>query len=308
VVVSTDTAPGSAVVSLPVHRIGVIIAKDKELKKPALEYLILHLNNLQRHFEYELLPNDLPNSPLADLDRASKGIPRKQLRDVRIPQFLVEFEAHLRSQNNSFGLREEPPRSFIFISLATFDDGYYSTRPSYELTKPNRMSVLALGDWSTHMAPPSILEFILTLMLREAVAFMSPSLQGSIHLGTKGCICDFTPEIQDAKYKALHGFVCDYCRQALVNDGLPNLAETIIRILKKEWLGKRSDPNSAAGILAHFQHDLSVTKGLTPGVGEKIASVLREEGTKQVLDIIGKIILALLFVLLAAYGIHVKCE
>ena len=119
VISTNEDANSGSELSLPIHRIGVIIADDVNLKKPALEFLILRLNTLQRHFEYELLPSGLPKSPLADLDQATEEIPRKNLRDTLIPQFLVKFESYLRNQSETFGLREEPPQSFIFISLAT---------------------------------------------------------------------------------------------------------------------------------------------------------------------------------------------
>jgi hypothetical protein len=41
------------------------------------------------------------------------------------------------------------------------------------------------------MAPPSIFEFILMLLLRQAASFRAPALSKSTHLGTKGCLFDF---------------------------------------------------------------------------------------------------------------------
>src|SRR5438874_11993120 len=64
-------------------------------------------------------------------------------------------------------------------------------------------SVLALGNWMRHMAPRSILEFIVVLLMRQAASFVVPALSKSLHLGTKGCLFDFTSELTEARYKAL---------------------------------------------------------------------------------------------------------
>jgi len=250
----------------------------------------------------------MSNSPLSSLDDQDATHDRKRIRDLDAPQFLAKYLNYLQEESDASSLKEAPPSNFIVISLAKFDDGYYSTRPSFRLTTPNRISILALGNWEDYMAPPSILEFILTLVMRESVAFVSPSLVGSIHLGTKGCICDFTPSLEEAKFKVLHGYVCQFCRERMARDGLPNLANEILAVLRKEWLGRRSDPSSPAGILSHLKYDLFVTKGLTPRWWEKMFATLREEGPKQALEIVAKIVLAILLFYLAAHGIKTRPE
>jgi hypothetical protein len=288
-----------------VSRVGIVISRSSKLQIPALRYLLLHLNCLQRHFEYEVLPNEMPNSPLGALDSDTERVNRKEIKEKRVPEFLVAYKTFLRNESAKYGLKQEPPDNFVFISLATFDDEYYSTRSSYKYTQPNRMSVLALGNWDREIAPPSILEFILTLVVRESIAFVCPSLEGSIHLGTKGCICDFTSSLEEAKFKALEGFICEYCRSAIENDGFPGLPEAVTRILRKRWLGKRSDPGSPAGILANLKYDLFVTKGLTPDPWERFVTTLQEEGTKQLLDILAKVVFGIIVLYLAVHGITI---
>jgi hypothetical protein len=291
-----------------VVRVGVLFSSDPELHTSALRYLLLKLNSLQAHFEYELLPVNLRQTGLAELDEKDCGRLREIIRDVRAPQFLKDFVAGLNEMNKEYGLQEDPPMNYLLITSTRFSDNYYSTRPEFSLTSPYRFSILALGNWKSHMAPPSLAEFILTLTLRESVAFVSDTLCASVHLGTKGCIFDFTASLEEAKFKTLHGFVCEFCRNALVQDGLADLAPSIGTILRKEWLGRRSDPSSAAGILAKLGYDLFVTRGLVPSGWERFRSAIQNEGTKQLIEIVGKVILALLFLYLSIHGIKVKTE
>jgi hypothetical protein len=96
---------------------------------------------------------------------------------------------YLETQNTEMALKEAPPERFVLVTMAQFADNYISMRQG-------SLGMLALGNWKRNMAPPSILEFIITLIMRESIAFVSPSLRGSEHLGTKGCLSDFVlPQI-----------------------------------------------------------------------------------------------------------------
>lgn len=94
-----------------------------------------------------------------------------------------------------FDLNETPPDYFILITMASFSDNHYAVRNK-------GLSILSLGNWQRVMAPPSLLEFITTLILQEFVAAVySPAPQSLFHFGTKGCLFDFTPIINDVRYK-----------------------------------------------------------------------------------------------------------
>jgi hypothetical protein len=289
-------------------RVGVLFSADPELNKTALHYLILKLNTLQDVFEYELLPVSLPGTELADLDRKICRTPRIEIRDKKAPAFLKQYVLALNRQISTYKLQEAAPNNYLLITTTRFDDEYYSTRPAFSLTSPHRISILALGNWKRHMAPPTIGEFVLALTLRESVAFVSKRLSGSVHLGTKGCICDFTASLQEARFKALHGIVCSHCRGVLASEGFPTLGSDIAKILAKDWLGRRSNPCSPAGILAHLDYDLFVTRGLLRSGWEKVTSALRTEGVKELVRIAGAVILGLLIVFLSVHGIKVKVE
>ena len=88
---------------------------------------------------------------------------------------------------NGLGYRlldTKEPDHFVFVCLASFDDNFFTCRRG-------SCSVLAMGSWERVMAPPTLVEFILTFLVREAAAAASSGLSRSIHLGTKGCVFDF---------------------------------------------------------------------------------------------------------------------
>lgn len=279
----------------PIVRVGILLGDLKKINLTALKYLLLSLNVRQRLFEYEFLPCD-SNDPFLRFLSEKGLVNRKSARD-RVQGFVERHRTFLSTQNSIFKLQEEPPDYFILITMVKFDDNYYSMRK-------DQLSVLALGNWERSMAPPSILEFLLSLTIRETVAAVSKRLGGSIHLGTKGCLFDFTRSLDEVKFKVLHAFVCDYCRAQLQAEGFLNYADELVRILDKEWLGRTSNPKSPAGVISKLGFDLFTTRGLEPTFWENCLRLLRRDGVKEVIKVIGGIVLAalLLFLGLKAGG------
>jgi hypothetical protein len=171
--------------------------------------------------------------------------------------------------------------------MARISEDYFTTRI-------RNVSVIALGNWETSMAPPSILEFVLTLIVRESIASISKKLRGSIHYGTKGCVCDFNVELDTVRMKVLNAFVCNYCRRALDDEGYNQVASDALTLLQRRWLGKSIDPESPASIAEKLGYALFTTKGLTPSLMERTMMVIHSEGLKLLLDFTFKLVFALM--------------
>jgi hypothetical protein len=146
------------------------------------------------------------------------------------------------------------------------------------------------------MAPPSILEFIIVMLMRQAASFSTPAMSKSVHLGTKGCLFDFTSDLSEARYKALQSFVCSVCRARMQESGAARLANDLTRVLDLNWLGIPGDPYCPAGIVAKLGYDLFLTKGIQPTLWENMRSILRDEATKEAIKLIFAILLTALLV------------
>jgi hypothetical protein len=268
-------------------RIGILLGDLGEVNIVALKYLIVHLNTLQSDFEFEFCPTDKHDSVLKLTSKVSE-IDRKSLR-TELPNFLERTCTFLIHRSQVYKLSQTDfPDKFILLTMARFSDGYYSVRVA-------GMTVLALGNWERHMAPPSLLEFFITLVLRQAVSLVSPSLRGSVHLGTKGCLFDFTASLEDVRLKTLQGFICGDCRASLAIDGHAQLAEHLPLVLDTgKWLGKTEDPTTPAGIVSSLGYDLFKTKGVKPSFWERTQAIFREEGVKELIKLLGGITLAAL--------------
>jgi hypothetical protein len=266
------------------HRIGLLSYMGR-VNDAALRFLVLRMNTIQDSFEFEFVPFN-PKDPFLAYLRPGATVDRKEMRGS-CAAFRTRQTALFVSYNTGFETKEPPPDHLIVLSTACFTDNHYSMRNG-------GVSVVALGNWRRSMAPPSILEFVLTLTVREAIASTCRSLSSSVHLGTKGCPCDVTPSLADARQKVLSSYLCSYCRRSLEDDGLAALIPDIETMLSKSWLGAADDPSSAAGLTSALGHDLFIVRGLRPTFLETIRMTLRQEGVKQILSTGGAVAAAIL--------------
>ncbi len=270
-------------------RIGILLGDLGKLNTVALKYLIVHLNTLQRSFEFEVLPTDPTDSTTALL-RSGVRVDRPKVRD-QLSAFKDRTRVFLSGLSDKYDLAQKTvPEKFILLTLSTFTDYYYS------VSVPN-IRLLALGDWESHMAPPSLLEASITHVMRQAVGLVSTSLSTSIHLGTKGCLFDFTDSLDEARFKTLHGFICSECRAAMRADNPECNVDEILRASDScKWIGKSDDATSPAGIVAKLGYDLFLTRGVSPTAWEKARAALRDEGMKEFIKLGFGILLAALLV------------
>jgi hypothetical protein len=266
-------------------KVGVLIG-DLRADVTALKYLILYLNRLQPFFEYELLPFDTNAELLKRL--SARGQADRSVVDPLISNFYRSYCDLLAGETAKYKLRFCPPEAFVVLTKCSFSDGYYGTWDG-------RTFVVALGSWQTEMAPPSFVEFMLTLVIRGTLQVTCKRFN-SQHFGTKGCLFDFNANIEDTRFKVLHAFICHDCRKHLAET--PGLADKMVEIQDSRWFGKSDDPSSPAGIAYNLGYDLFRNKGLKPTGWDKIKKLLSEEGPKEAVKWVFAVILTATLILL----------
>lgn len=258
-----------------VQKIGILLGDLRKFNISVLKFLVLQMNMLQQTFEYEFLPIDHEDTFLQKLSYQS-SVDREALRQ-KVGAFRDCYREYLEKEIEGYKVKDKQvPTYHILVTMACFQDGYYSM-------VENGLVILALGDWKRYMAPPSIVEFILTLIIRHSVSSICTPLRGSVHFGTKGCLFDFTASLDEVRLKVLSGFICSSCRSTLISAGFNQVPEELSRVLKKDWFGKANEPEKPAGIAANLGYDLFTTKGPQPTVWETLKKTLQEEWVKSLL-------------------------
>ncbi|MBU4232827.1 MAG: hypothetical protein L6277_08465 [Desulfobacterales bacterium] len=270
-------------------KIGIIITSLKSPEATTLKYLVLYQNTLQSSIEFQFLPVPEDAEVLIKLN-SSKLLNRKEInRDIN--NYTIEYKDWLDDKANSYGLIQEAIDGIIIVSMAKFSDGYYMTRV-------NNWAVFALGHWEPYMAPPSVLEFILTLIIQFSTYIACKGSKSVHHNATKGCIFDFTYQLDEARYKSLTGFVCYKCANMIKMACSANLFNDIKTLLNKGWLGNITEPSIISTTAKKLGYDLFHTKGITPTTLERLKQIFEVEGVKNLLLIISSVIIATLILLL----------
>ena len=272
-----------------IRRIGILLSDLGKVNVTALKFLILQLNKQQSTFEYEFLPVPFEDQFIRILSNQALVL----WDSLDASAFLTRYKRYLHEENEQFDLKDSLIDHFILVTTARFHGNFIAV----EYTDSN-LVILAYGDWKHNLAPPSLLEFILSGVVSASVYPLSPSVRESVHLATKGCLFDFSSALAEARLHVLTGFICKDCRSAFQADGLDRLADELDHILEKGWLGKSTEPDTPAGIIAKLGADLFVTTGLKPTTWEVFKSTLQQEWVKTLLAIIGTIIGSLLLTIL----------
>lgn len=265
-------------------KIGIILSSFGVRESAALKYIVLHQNTLQRSIEFQFLPIDETSELLKDLE--TPGLIDRESFEIKIANHKASYKTWLREEADNYEVPNDNYDGIIVISLAKFTDNYY-------LTWANNWAILALGHWESKMAPPSVLEFILTLLIQVSVDIACGTGR---HHETKGCAFDFTALLADARYKVLTGFVCSGCIDTIKNTRSEQFIKDIQILLNKDWLGVPDDPSIVSITAKKLGYDLFHTKGFKPTTWERIKITLEEQAVKTVLKIIGSVIIAALLV------------
>lgn len=286
-----------------VRRIGIVLLGELD-EIPALRMLLLHMNSLQTTVIFELLPNgankhnpdrDLSDVRLIDLAR-SKLLREADVRPT-LRTFADEYKKRLSQLESNNHCTSQSRLGYVIVSTARFAEQWYM------IGEPGTVFI-AMGDWKRHMAPPSIVEFIVTFVVRGAAQLLQNGHSWLSHYGTRGCIFDFTDDLREARYQVLEGQVCADCEKFLLEKQLaPSVVADLRRIASRDWLTKPPGRLSPTAVAEALKYDLFLTKGLSPSALQRARKVLTGEAAKEIVKVIFALLLAYI-----AFRLHLPAK
>lgn len=270
------------------YKTGICLAGIKNPAAEALQYLLTHVNSLQSSFEFELI-SIAPNEPLTAKLLSKRPVVVNDNFNQLVGEFAEIQDNYSAMEAACYKLPKQPCDYYTIVSLARLDNGYYAWGGP-------RTNLVALGNWKRTMAPPSLVEFALTLVIRLAALDAAPDVGDTRHLGTKGCLFDFNARLSTVRLKVLNGFVCTSCEQAIIAAGYPHVVDDLRIVLDKSWFGDDTSPLTPAGICRKLGYPLFLTKGIKPTLMEGISAKLQNDLVAEVVKIIGAILIAYLLI------------
>jgi hypothetical protein len=265
-------------------KIGIILKGFDKRESTALRYLILQQNTLQQSIEFQLLPVPAEKNPMDDL--VSEQIIQKcsEVRN-KIREYKTSYYNWLKNEKKCGDIQNELD-GIILISMAKFQDRFY-------FSHLDKWVLLSLGHWEKYMAPPSVIEFILILLIEASVDFACGKIIKR-HYCTKSCAFDFTANLEEARFKSLIGYLCPECIETINASCSANFTYDVKKLLALDWLGNTSEPSNYALISKKLGYDLFHTKGIKPDFWERFNLLFEEKLFDNLFKILASIaILAL---------------
>lgn len=267
----------------PPIRVGVVFAVFPGTDHTPYEYFVVLLNRLQKSVEYEIFDCPEDDAYVRLLEHLS--IEADMARDG-LAAFGDRLRTFVEQEMDEYKLTKKIPDQFIVVSGVSLDDEYY-------LIRRGATTLLALGRWEAHMAPPSLAEFLQLLLLRAPFTALQRESWRSRHLGSRGCIFDFTSNLEYARLMALAGVgVCHDCEQALCRDGFPHAPAEIRRVARHRWRGDKAVSGTPANVMARLGYDLYLTRSFEPSLLEKLKGIVTEGVASEVIRIVFAILIA----------------
>jgi hypothetical protein len=254
-------------------KIGIIIRETKKINIKAIKYLILEINKQQSSFEFALVPYN----NIDELDRTSyishddKEALNKEFRKV-----IIKYKDNYNILCKGYELVGEPPDYWIVITTNKREDRYY-------WFVSGKLAFITLGYWNKKMAPPSLVECIVVLMVEIATLY---KWNIKSHLETMGCIFDFTHDLNNTRFKVLSGYICEKCRSQIPKKKYNEISD----VLKMNWLGDNKNENTPASISRKLGYNLFRTKSFKPRFRDKFFEILESEGSKELIKLVALII------------------
>jgi hypothetical protein len=269
--------------------VGVILL-GKLAEVNALAMLLVHMNSLQTRFLFEVLPagvTPVGGGELRLFELCQNRAATTDDVDTALKTFALDYESRLADIEIENRCVSQSRFAYVVVSQLRIENDYF-------ILFGDRVACVALGNWKKRMAPPSIVEFVLTLVVGAVGQLMQSDPDRSNHYGTRGCIFDYADDVGVARYQVLEGHVCADCERLLALDDVDAADLRALKILaSRQWLTKPKGPLSPASMAAALEYNLFMTKGLSPSLAERARALLTEDAPKEVIK--------LLFALLLAY-------
>jgi hypothetical protein len=270
-----------------VTRIGIVFGPMDAITKNIISYLLTYENSLQVTFEFRILL--CPNKDTFVNTLIAKR-PHPTVENVaEVNDFFSRVISLNEANAASYDIDFEEVDAIVLLTNTAFSDGYYYSGIGH-------WSIIALGEWHNTFAPPSIVEYYLSILVIVAIDAVIPDMHR--HFDTRGCMFDFNASLSDVRLSVLSGHLCSVCATQIEIKASKQVLDDSRILLKRDWLGKTSDPSDISVTVKKLGYDLFHTAGARPTFRERCLAILEQEGLKNLLGITFQILLTIALVII----------
>ncbi len=229
--------------------VSILLTSEPDYDEFAFKYFLLSLNKIQNCYEF-IFP-EIRDEVIRDYYRAGRHYDVNELFDL--------FEKDVKSAIE--GYSKTKPDCLINVITASFGKNLF-------FWSEGNVAFITTDTWAKYFSPPSLFEYLSHCIIDSLLFMENKNL--SSHHDTKGCCLDYTYFKKDDRVDIALGYICDECKQEIINGMGKEYFAEIVHIISREWIGNINDFGSTAYNLKNFfSFDINKDSGFNKTFWEK---------------------------------------
>jgi hypothetical protein len=225
------------------EKVVIILSSKPNFDEYAFKYFILSLNKVQRQYEF-VFPE------------VSKVFFSEEHYDTDV--LFNEFPKKVQPNIN---LNYEPSYFINIINPSIGSNLFFACS--------GKVSFITTDTWEKTFSPPSLLEYLLHCIIASLI-FMHPKLDRHSHRDTRGCYMDYTFFKKDDKVDISLGYLCDECKDEIIEKAGREYFDDISLVINHSWVGDINTHNTVAhNLKSYFKFDINKDSGFNKGFWER---------------------------------------
>lgn len=231
--------------------VSILLTSKPNYDEFAFKYFLLSLNKIQNYYEF-IFPE------IREYYHAGRHYDGNELFNL--------FEKEVKSAIQRYS--ETKPDYLINVITPSFGKNLF-------FRSEGNVAFITTDTWEKYFSPPSLFEYLSHCII-GCLSFME-NMNLSSHHDTKGCCLDYTYFKTDNRVVIVLGYICDNCKQKIINGMGKEYFVEIMRIISREWIGNINDFGSTAYNLKNFfDFDINKDSGFNKTFWEKTKDHLHE--------------------------------
>lgn len=244
--------------------VAILLTSKPNYDEFAFKYFVLSLNKIQSYYEF-MFPEVHTHYYVSTYYDTN--------------ELFSSFEKEVRPKINF----DNKPDHLINIITSTIGENLF-----FECR--GNVAFITTDTWEKYFSPPSLFEYLLHC-ITASLLFMNENVDLHSHHDTKGCCLDYTFFKMDDKVDIALGYICDKCKDGIINDAGEEYLVEIINIINREWIGDINNFGSVAyNLKKFFKFDINKDSGFNKSFWDKAKDHFYEIPKIIIVLIIGAIL------------------
>jgi hypothetical protein len=243
-------------------KVAILYGTKADFNETAFKYFVLQLNKAQTlvEFGFPAVDDYLFPEITSDTDsmfKAFKEIRKKEAEDATTKE---EDQVYIEEGN---------PNYFVLIIDSQIRDDLFADWQG-------DTAIVTTHRWSRDYSPPSVFEYLLNSIC-GVLLLLNPGLGLDTHMVARGCVLDYAWDKTESKVDAGLGYICDDCRNRIIQVEGEHYFSEMKKMAGREWIGNIDAPESVAHNLKRFfKFDIDRDSGFNKNFLEKSKEYLPE--------------------------------